>query len=141
MALALQHVSTNVRWRFAAALQVAIFSQAFGQDGASCDGTWKYSHIDKSRGWPAEVEVRLSGERGTYFAHLGRHKAANSPCRDRNLPVEVERCTADELVFRVLGDEVVKGCPTFTARLKRSGPDSAEGTIGRNQVVSAHRER
>src|SRR5205085_3324751 len=107
----------------------------------SCDGTWKYTHIDKARGWPADVEVRISGAQGTYFAHLGRHNKKNSPCRDIDLPVVVDQCTADELVFRVLGEAVISGCPSFTARFKRTGPDTAEASISRDQVVAARRER
>ena len=125
----------------AAALQCAFIAQPLAQDAPSCDGTWKYTHVDKARGRPADVEIRISGDRGSYVAHLGRHKAANSPCRDKSVPVAVQQCTADELVFRVLGEAILEGCPTFTARFKRTGPDTAEGTISRGQTVTAHRER
>jgi hypothetical protein len=123
-----------------ALLQCGFLTQAGAQERASCDGTWKYTHIDKARGWPADVEVKISGDKGSYIAHVGAHKARNSPCRDANLPVVVQQCTADDFVFRVLGESVLEGCPTFTARFKRTGPDSAEGTISRGQVVKAHRE-
>jgi hypothetical protein len=124
-----------------ATLQCAFVSQLVAQDGSLCDGTWKYTHTDKARGRPADVDVKISGDRGTYFAHLGQHKAKNSPCRDKEFPVFVEICTAEELVFRVLGNTVLEGCPAFTARFKRTGPDTAEGTISRGQLVSARRER
>jgi hypothetical protein len=125
----------------AATLQCAFLTQSLAQEAPSCDGTWKYTHIDKARGRSADVEVRISGDKGTYVAHLGQHKAANSPCREKNLPVVVQQCTADEFVFRVLGETVLEGCPTFTARFNRTGPDTAEGTISRDQTVTAHRER
>ena len=125
----------------AAALQLAFMTQPLAQQEPACDGTWKYTHIDKFRCWPVDVEVRISGDKGVYFAGLGRHKSGNSPCRNRDLPIVVERCTADELIFRVLGETVFKGCATFTARFKRIGPDDAEATIDRGEVVPAHRSR
>ena len=125
----------------AAALQCAFITQPLAQEAPSCDGTWKYTHIDKARGRPADVEIKISGDKGTYVAHLGQHKASNSPCRDRNLPVVVQQCAADEFVFRVLGETILEGCPTFTARFKRTGPDTAEGTISRGQTVTARRDR
>ncbi len=127
---------------FVTALQWALFfDYVHAQEGTSWDGTWKYSHIDKARGWPADVEIRISGDKGTYVAHLGAHKAQNSPCRDKELPVVVQQRTADELVFGVLGSKVLEFCPTFTGRFKRTGPDTAEATIARDQVVSARLER
>lgn len=108
---------------------------------SSCDGKWKCTRVDKARGWPADVEVGISGDSGTYLAHLGHHEATNSPCRDKDLPVVLRPCTTDELVFKVLGESVLEGCPTFTARINRTVPDAAEGTISRGQVVTAHRER
>ena len=125
----------------AATLQCAFVTLSLAQQVSSCDGTWKYTHIDKARGWPADVEVRIAGGKGTYVAHVGRHKIKNSPCRDKDLPVVVEQCTADELVFKVLGENVLEGCPAFTAHFKRIGPDRVEGTIGRGEVVTAQRER
>jgi hypothetical protein len=96
--------------------------------------------LDKARGLPADVEVRISGDTGTYLAHLGPHKAKNSPCRDRNLPIVVELCTSTKLVYKVQGEKVTDGCPTFTTRLTFTGPDSAEATLGRGEIVQAHRE-
>jgi len=124
----------------AAISQCALVTELQAQQASTCDGTWKYSHIDKARGWPADVEVKITGDKGTYVAHLGRHKTNNSPCRDRTLPVVVKQCTADEIVFGVLGETVLEGCPTFTARFKRTGADTAEGTISRGQVVTMLRE-
>lgn len=108
---------------------------------ASCDGTWTYTHVDKARGWPADVQVTIAGATGTYVAHLGRHRAKNSPCRDRDFPVAVSRCTATELVFDVQGDRVADGCPTFTARLRFTGPDTAQAVIGHGEIVEARRVR
>lgn len=130
----------NHRSLLALAIQMAILAPSFAQQNPSCDGTWMYSHLDKARGWPADVEVTVAGAKGTYVAHLGKHKAKNSPCRDHPLPIVVERCTADELVFKVHGEEVAQGCPTFTAHFRLDGPDSAEASIGHGQVVRAHRE-
>jgi hypothetical protein len=122
-------------------LQLAPTAPSLAQEASSCDGIWRYTHLDKARGWPAEVKVRISGDRGTYFARLGSHKAKNSPCRDRDLPLDVELCTASELVFKVRGEDVADGCPAFTARFTFTGPDAAEAAIGRGEVVQAHRER
>jgi hypothetical protein len=124
-----------------ATLQCAFVSESLAQVGSSCDGTWIYTHVDKARAWATDVEVKISGDKGTYLAQLGRHKASNSPCRNINLPVVVKKCTADKLVFKVLGENVLQGCPTFTAHFNRTGPDTAEGTISRGQVVTAHRQR
>jgi len=113
----------------------------YAQDKSTCDGLWKYTHLDKAKGLPADVEVQINGEAGTYLAHLGQHKKANSPCRDVKFPVAVSRCTAEELDFHVDGESHMQGCPTFDALFKRTGPDTAEGTISRDQTVTMTRDK
>ncbi len=109
-------------------------------EAISCNGVWTYTHEDKARGWPADVEITITGGTGTYVAHLGKHKARNSPCREKELPVTVSVCTAQDLAFAVDGDSLIEGCPRFRARMKRTGPDTAEGTIGRGQTVTMRRK-
>ena len=97
---------------------------------SNCDGHWKGSYIDSARDRPVEVDMTISGDTGEWIAHLGRHKANNSPCREVKFPVMVLKCTDSEFHFHVDGESISRrgrSCPTFTAKLNRINADTAEG--------------
>ena len=129
---------TVQQWPAIALIIGACYGNAFAQDFLTCDGLWKYTHTDKARGWPVDIELRINGNTGTYLAHLGRHKSKKSPCREKAIPVTVSQCSADQFTFHVNGDSVLKGCPTFKATFIRTGPDTAEGTM-RDEKFSVKR--
>ena len=129
---------TVQQWPAIVLILGACYGNASALDFLTCDGLWKYTHADKARGWPVDIELRIDGNTGTYLAHLGRHKLRNSPCREKVLPVTVSKCSADEFTFHVDGDSVLEGCPTFTMTFRRTGPYTAEG-IKRDEKFSVKR--
>jgi hypothetical protein len=109
----------------------------------SCDGHWKGHFVDSARGWPVDVDMTISGNTGIWIAHLGKHKASKSPCREVEFPVTVLKCTESEFHFFVDGSSVERRgstCPTFTARLVRKDADTAEGVKNHEEPLQMIRQ-
>ena len=105
---------------------------------ASCDGKWIAYYKDLARGWDTTATVIISGQKATYTADLGRHKAVNSPCRDHTFPAQILTCSHNAIEFKVDGRELMSPrgdhCPSWHVRLKRLDDDNAQGIFVKEKI-------
>jgi hypothetical protein len=68
----------------------------------------------------------VSGNAGSWDLNVAQR---NDPCAGRAYPIEVQRATAEELVFKVTRSVALAGCQDNTMRMKATDANTLEGTF------------
>ncbi|RZI87106.1 MAG: hypothetical protein EOP78_19480 [Variovorax sp.] len=89
------------------------------------DGKWKVS-FKTERGTDRDGIVTVAGNAGTWDLNVAQR---SDPCAGRAYPIEVQKATAEELVFKVARSTTLTGCQDNTMRLKATDANTLEGTL------------
>ena len=89
------------------------------------DGKWQVA-FKTERGIDRDGTVIVNGNAGSWDLNVAQR---SDPCAGRAYPIEVQRATAEELVFKVARSTTLAGCQDNTMRLKATDATTLEGTF------------
>ncbi|RZI74765.1 MAG: hypothetical protein EOP80_09980 [Variovorax sp.] len=89
------------------------------------DGKWQVA-FKTERGTDRDGTVIVNGNAGSWDLNVAQR---NDPCAGRAYPIEVQRATAEELVFKVARSTTLAGCQDNTMRMKATDANTLEGTL------------
>ncbi len=89
------------------------------------DGKWQVA-FKTERGTDRDGTVVVAGNTGSWDLNVAQR---SDPCAGRAYPIEVQRATAEELVFKVARSSTLAGCHDNTMRLKATDAHTLEGTL------------
>ncbi|MDM0014447.1 hypothetical protein QTH87_18545 [Variovorax sp. J22P168] len=107
------------------ALCLCVPLSAHAQTANPWDGKWQVA-FKTERGTDRDGTVTVAGSAGTWDLNVAQR---NDPCAGRAYPIEVQRATAEELVFKVARSTALAGCQDNTMRLKPTDANTLEGTF------------
>jgi len=98
---------------------------AVAQTAQMWDGKWQVA-FKTERGIDRDGTIVVAGNAGTWDLNVAQR---NDPCAGRAYPIEVQRATAEELVFKVARSTTLAGCQDNTMRMKATDANTLEGTF------------
>jgi len=107
------------------ALALCLPFAASAQEPNPWEGKWKVA-FKTERGAERDGTVIVAGTGGSWDLSVAQR---NDPCVGRAYPIEVQKATAEELVFKVARSTTLAGCQDNTMRLKPTDANTLEGTF------------
>jgi hypothetical protein len=89
------------------------------------DGKWQVA-FKTERGTDRDGTVIVAGSGGTWDLNVAQR---NDPCAGRAYPIEVQRATAKETVFKVARSTALAGRQDNTMRVKATDGNTLDGTF------------
>jgi hypothetical protein len=126
-----------ITFRILATMCLTLAASAIAQETNPYNGTWHAEFESAAQGAKLEGTVVIKDQGGTWdmLARKG-----NNPCVGREVPITMQKASADELVFEINRSKALPGCNDGIAKLKRTDDKTLEGVFDKGRKIKLIRQ-